>query len=93
MTHNNTGIASCIIRADELTEGDIIKHLIKDIWQVISEPEYTYKGIAFDIMWMDIDTHDNTQNVCFAPDYKFELVNHLPPTQSLVKQSYGGNAA
>ena len=34
------------ICADQLTEGDIIRHFTGDVWQVISEPEYTSSGIS-----------------------------------------------
>lgn len=44
------------IRADELTEGDIIKHFTGDTWLVISEPEYTCSGITFDVLWLDVDS-------------------------------------
>lgn len=62
------------IHADELTEGDIIKHFTGDTWQVISEPEYTRQGITFKVMWLDIAT-PNTQFVTFAPAWRFELIN------------------
>lgn len=76
------------ITADELTEGDIIKHFTGDIWQVISEPEYTNAGITFEVMWLDVPT-PNTQFVNFArhllgriilpknaaPAWRFELVS------------------
>lgn len=66
------------IHADELTEGDIIKHVTGDIWQVISEPEYTNRGICFEVLWLDVDSPDNTQSVSFAPEWRFELVNYQP---------------
>lgn len=66
------------LRADELTEGDIIKHVTGDIWQVISEPEYFSRGICFEVLWLDIPDPNNTQEVCFAPELRFELVNYQP---------------
>lgn len=72
------------IHADELTEGDIIRHFTGDIWQVISEPQYTCSGITFDVLWLDVDSPDNTQNVCFAPNWRFELVSHQPQANVLV---------
>ena len=35
------------ICAEELTEGDVIRHFTGDIWQVISEPEHISTGISF----------------------------------------------
>lgn len=64
------------ITADELTIGDIIKHDTGDLWQVLSEPQYTCSGIEFDVLWLDVDSPDNTQSVCFAPSWRFELVSH-----------------
>lgn len=72
-----------IIHADELTEGDIIKHFTDDTWLVISEPKYTCSGITFDILWLDVDSLDNTQSVCFAPNWRFELVSHQPQANVL----------
>lgn len=61
------------IHADELTSGDIIKHFKGDIWQVYSEPEYTIRGIEFEIL--DLGTNDRqTQKVSFHPQWRFELV-------------------
>lgn len=65
------------IHASELTEGDIIRHFTGDKWLVVSEPQYTCSGITFDVMWLDVQTLDNTQSVTFAPQWKFELVTHL----------------
>ena len=36
------------ICADQLTEGDIIRHFTGDVWQVISEPKYVSNGISFE---------------------------------------------
>lgn len=64
------------IHADELTEGDIIRHFTGDKWLVISEPEYARQGMTFDVMWLDVATPDNTQSVTFAPQWRFELISH-----------------
>lgn len=64
-----------IIRADQLTEGDIITGSKGDIWQVVSEPQYMDEGICFEVMWLKSATF-NTQKVCFLPNYEFELVSH-----------------
>ncbi len=64
------------IASDQLTIGDIIKHGTGDLWQVISEPQYTCSGIEFEVLWLDVDSPDNTQSVCFAPQWRFELVSH-----------------
>ena len=64
------------IHAEELTEGDIIKHFTGDVWLVISEPQYTNAGIMFDVMWLDVDSPDNIQSVCFSPHWRFDLVAH-----------------
>ena len=63
------------ICADELTEGDLIRHLGQN-WQVINEPRFTRRGIAFEVLWLDVDSPDNTQEVCFHSAWKFELVTH-----------------
>lgn len=70
------------IQADELTSGDIIKHFTGDTWLVVSEPEYTNSGITFDVMWLDVDSPDNTQSVCFSPHWRFELVTHQSPVKA-----------
>ena len=69
-------IAPSTIHADELTEGDIIRHFTGDVWMVISEPNFTRAGMTFDVMWLDVATPDNTQSVTFAPSWRFELVSH-----------------
>lgn len=69
-------IAPFIIHADQLTRGNVIKCLTGDIWQVVSEPEYTQQGICFDVMWLDVGVSNNVQGVCFAPTAEFELVSH-----------------
>lgn len=70
------------IHAEELTEGDIIKHFTGDVWLVVSEPQYTNAGITFDVMWLDVDSPDNTQSVCFSPHWRFELVAYQPLVES-----------
>lgn len=77
----SNAIATCHITADCLTEGDIIKHFTGDTWQVISEPEYTTSGIVFDVLWIDVDSLDNTQSVSFAPNWRFELIGHSQSSQ------------
>lgn len=76
-------IASYDIHADELTEGDIIRHFTGDIWMVINEPTYTTNGITFDVMWLEVPTPDNVQTVCFAPQWRFELLSHQTQTSTL----------
>ena len=64
------------ICADQLTEGDIIQDLSGDIWMVITEPEYTTRGITFEVLCLDVEVADNTQTVCFAPETSFVLLDH-----------------
>jgi hypothetical protein len=64
------------IRADQLTEGDIIQHSVSNIWMVIAEPEYTSLGITFEVLCLDVETLLNTQRVCFSPDESFLLLDH-----------------
>ena len=67
------------VRADQLTEGDIIIHRCTgDAWEVICEPEYTNSGIRFEVLWLEVESPDNTQSVCFAPEWQFELLDHQP---------------
>ena len=66
------------ICADQLTEGDIIRHFTGDTWQVISEPEYTSCGISFEVLCLDVETPPNTQCVVFAAEWRFELLNYQP---------------
>ena len=63
------------ICAEQLTEGDIIRHFTGDTWQVISEPEYTCSGISFEVLCLDIETLPNTQTVVFATRWRFELLD------------------
>ena len=64
------------ICADQLTEGDIIRHFTGDTWKVISEPEYTCSGISFEVLCLDVETSPNTQTVVFAPRWRFDLLAH-----------------
>ena len=64
------------IRADQLTEGDIIQHSTGDNWIVITEPEYTTRGISFEVLCLDLEAWKNTQTVCFAPETSFVLLDH-----------------
>ena len=77
MTHKTVDATASLIRADELAQGDIILYR-GDIWQVLNEPQYTCSGIEFEVLWLDIDAPDNTQSVCFAPNYRFELIRYQP---------------
>jgi hypothetical protein len=64
------------IRADQLTEGDIIQHSVGNTWMVITEPEYTTLGITFEVLCLDVETLPNTQTVCFTPEESFLLLDH-----------------
>ena len=66
------------ICAEELTEGDIIRHFTGETWQVISEPEYLSYGISFEVLCLDVETRFNTQQVVFAAGWKFELIDYQP---------------
>lgn len=66
------------ICANELTEGDIIRHFTGNIWQVISEPEYVLNGISFGVLCLDVEKLPNTQQVIFAAGWKFELLDYQP---------------
>ena len=68
------------ICADQLTEGDIIRHFTGDTWQVISEPQYTLSGISFEVLCLDVETPPNTQTVVFAPGWRFELIDYHSAT-------------
>ncbi len=67
------------ICADQLTEGDIIRHTTGDVWQVICEPQYVDNGICFKVLCLNIETLPNTQQVIFAASRKFELLDYQPP--------------
>lgn len=79
MTQGTSDAIASTIRADELTESDIVRHLTGDLWQVLTEPQYTCSGIEFEVLWLDVDSPDNTQEVCFHPRWQFELVTHQSP--------------
>ena len=64
------------ICADQFTEGDIIQHSTGDTWMVITEPEYTTRGITFEVLYLDVQASNNTQTVCFAPETSFVLLDH-----------------
>jgi hypothetical protein len=70
-----------IICADELTQGDIIRHFTGEIWQVYSEPVYTRRGMVFDVLPLDFDTIETFQ-VIFAPGWRFELTGHQSNQES-----------
>lgn len=84
MLHDHSAIALSTIRADELTEGDVIQHLLTgDIWQVASEPEYTEKGIGFEVTWLS-----DSQEPCFIyaqPHQHFALLDHNPSQASVIE--------
>lgn len=84
MTHKTVDAIASFVRADELALGDIIRHC-GDIWQVLSEPQYTCSGIKFDVLWLDFAAPDNTQSACFPPDCQFELIRYQPVQPSLPK--------
>lgn len=65
------------IHADELTQGDIIPHLDSRI-QLISEIQYTKRGIMFESLWLDVDSTSNTHWLCFHNNSLFELVSQMP---------------
>ena len=66
------------ICADQLTEGDIIRHFTGDVCLLISELEYTSNGISFEVLCLDVETLPNTQQVIFAADWRFELLDYQP---------------
>lgn len=76
MSKNNTKV-KFTVRADEIAEGDTIKDLKNgDTWQVVSEPQYTSKGITLEVMPLDDD-----EVSCFIhakPQQRFELVSYQP---------------
>ena len=74
------------IRADQLTEGDIIQHSTTELWMVVTEPEYTTSGISFDVLCLDVEAPDNTQTVCFAPEVSFVLLDYQPSQRCLAMQ-------
>jgi hypothetical protein len=75
IAHDSDATQIC---ADQLTEGDIIRHFTGDTWQVISEPEYTSFGISFEVLCLDVATPPNTQFVVFAAEWRFELLDYQP---------------
>ena len=74
------------IRADQLTEGDIIQHSTTELWMVVTEPKYTTNGISFDVLCLDVEGPNNTQTVCFAPEASFILLDHQPGKRCFVTQ-------
>ena len=64
------------IYADQLTDGDIIRHSTGDTWMVITEPEYTTRGISFEVLCLSVEAADNMQSVCFAPETSFVLLDY-----------------
>ncbi len=70
-------IACDRILGDQLTESDIVLYCSSRIL-VITEPQYTYSGIVFDAVWIDIDSPDNIQQLCLDPALKLDLVSTAP---------------
>ena len=52
------------IYADQLTDGDIIRHSTGDTWMVITEPEYTTRGITFEVLCEDAIESESTKARC-----------------------------
>ena len=75
---NNTEIRFTV-NADEIAEGDIIKDLKNgDTWQVVSEPQYTSRGIKLEVLPL---FDDETSCIIYAkPRQSFELVSYQPPS-------------
>lgn len=65
------------ICADELTQGDVVFYCNSCI-VVLTEPQYVQQGIVFDVLWLEIDSPDNTQQLCFNPEKLLELISHTP---------------
>ena len=74
------------MRADELTEGDIIRHL-GDNLMVYSAPEYLTRGMVFDALPLAFASTGATQEICLQHEQPIELIDHqraipFPPTRS-----------
>lgn len=76
ITEFESAIATTI-HADELTEGNIVLHLGSRI-QLISDIQYTKRGIMFESLWLDVDSTSNTHWLCFHNNLLFELVSQMP---------------
>ena len=83
MTQKQTDVTQ--IRADQLTEGDIIRHSTEEEWLICTEPQYTQQGIVFCVLPLELNTSE-TQEVAFNPSEKFELIQQF-------KLELGGIAA
>jgi hypothetical protein len=66
-----TNTISPIVRADELIEGIVIKHL-GETWRVYSTPVYTRHGIEFDIL--PLSSNSPVRTVQFDPQWRFTLI-------------------
>lgn len=66
------------IYADCLTEGDIIRHLGQTL-QVWTEPQYTMRGIVFEVLPLDSDVEP--YEMSFDPDWRFDYVTYQPNCQ------------
>lgn len=65
------------ICADELAQGDVVFYCNSCII-VLTEPQYVQQGIVFDALWLEIDSPDNTQQLCFNREKLLELISHTP---------------
>lgn len=73
---STTDRAVTSIYADELTEGDIIRNFNGEVWIVATEPEYTDRGIEFEVLLVTARKKERgIQQVCFHPSWRFELVD------------------
>ena len=77
MSRKNNAEVRFTINADEIAEGDIIKDLKSgDTWQVVSEPQYTSRGIKLEVMTL---FDDETSCFIYAKlQQQYELVNYKP---------------
>ena len=64
------------ISADQLTVGDLIRHL-GNLLKIVTEPQYTTRGIEFDALPLEV-TDKETQGMCFDPRWQFDLLGHQP---------------
>ena len=73
------------IRADELTECDVVQHSTK-LWMVVTEPEYTTNGISFNVLCLDAEAPYDTRTVCLAPEASLVLLNYQSGKRYLMTQ-------
>ena len=67
-----------MVRADELTAGDIIRYGGDDL-QVYSEPEYLIRGMVFDALPLGLEATGETQQMCLHPQLRVQLLDHQKP--------------